>query len=105
MNGEEKEMSDLVLHLNGENYSSVKKILRVLGGNTRADILRIISDGRDWTIQDIAKKTTTKLPNVSQQISELERAGLVVKRFSKIRGNNTRIIKPIYKRIVINIGK
>lgn len=97
-------MSELVLSLNGENYPSVKKILSVLGGNTRVEILRIISDGRDWTIQDIAKRVSTKLPNVSQQISELERAGLIVKRFSKIRGNNTRVITPTYKRIVINIG-
>ena len=96
-------MNELILTLNGENYSSVKKILSVLGGKTRAEIMRLISDGKDWTIQDITKKMNTKLPNISQQISELERAGLVIKRFSKIRGNNTRIIKPTYDKIIINL--
>lgn len=96
-------MSELELKLRGENFSSTKKILSVLGGKTRSEILRLISDGKDWTIQEIAERLTTKLPNVSQQVAELERAGLIVKQFSKIRGNNTRIIKPIYNRIVINL--
>jgi len=81
----------------------IADVLVALGGRRRIEILKIISDGRNWTISAMAKKMNCGVANLSQQVSELEKAGLIIKQVAKSIGNNTKIIKPVYKRIVVNI--
>ena len=98
-------MSILEINLQDENFSAVKRTLFILSGKTRLDILRAISDGREWTMNDIARKLGLKISNVSQQVTELERAGLITRDFSQTKLRNSKIIRPVYKKLVINLGK
>lgn len=86
-----------------EDISAFDGILSALGGRRRLEILKIIRDGKEWTITDIAKHLNCKISNVSQQIKILEDAGLVVKRLAKTIGNTSKIIKPIYEKIEIKL--
>ncbi len=94
-------MNELEIEINPQTM----KIIQALGGSTRLAILETISNGKDWTIGAIAKKIGYGKANVSIQISELERAGLITKRYNKIMGNNTKIVKPVYDKITIKLRK
>lgn len=78
-------------------------ILVALGGRRRIEILKLISDGKDWTTTNLAKKLNCKIANVSQQIKILECAGLITKRLAKTVGNTTKIIKSVYDEIEIKL--
>ena len=86
-----------------EDVIKFKKLLSSLGGKRRIRILKLISDGKDWTISDMAKRMDCGIPNVSQQVTELEKAGLIVKQLSKTQGNNMKFIKPVYDEILIRL--
>ena len=81
----------------------IADILVALGGRRRIEILKIISDGRNWTISKMAKEMNCGVANLSQQVAELEKAGLIIKQVAKSEANNTKIIRSVYKKIVINI--
>ena len=51
----------------------------------------------------MAKKMSCGVANVSQQVTELEKAGLVIKQLSKSSGYNMKFIKPVYKEIIIKL--
>lgn len=78
-------------------------ILVALGGRRRIEILKLLSDKRDWTTTLIAKKLNCKIANVSQQIRILENAGLITKRLAKTIGNTSKIIKSVYEEIQIKL--
>ena len=92
------------LFINFENNLVIfADVLVALGGRRRLEIMKMISDGKDWTISDMARKMNCGIANLSQQVAELEKAGLVVKKLSKTVGNNTKVIKPTYKNINIRL--
>lgn len=93
-------MTTLVIDFK-ENEVKYKKLLNCLGGTTRIKILKLISNGQNWTITDMAKKMKCGIPNLSQQVSELEKAGLIIKQLSPSSGNNIKYIKPVYDEIKI----
>ena len=78
-------------------------ILVAIGGRRRIEILKLLSDGRDWTTTLLAKKLNCKIANVSQQIRILEDAGLITKRLAKTIGNTSKIIKSVYDEISIKL--
>ncbi len=78
-------------------------LLVALGGRRRIEILKLISDGKDWTTTSIAKKLNCKIANVSQQVKILEDSGLITKRLAKSVGNTSKIIKPVYDEIQIKL--
>ena len=86
-----------------DDITTFNGIISALGGKRRMEILKLIGDGRDWTITAIAKRLNCKISNVSQQIKILEDAGLIVKRLAKTIGNTSKIIKPIYNEIIIKL--
>jgi len=95
-------MSTLNLDFNN-NLILFADILVALGSRRRIEIMKIISDGKDWTISDMAHIMNCGISNLSQQVAELEKAGLVVKKISKTIGNNTKVIKPTYRNINIRL--
>jgi len=88
-----------------EDLVKYKKLLMSLGGKTRIKILKLISNGQNWTISDMAKKMKCGIPNISQQVTELEKAGLIIKLLSPSSGNNIKYIKPVYEKIEIRLIK
>jgi len=93
-------MTILVINFK-EDMVKYKKLLTVLGGKTRIKILKLISNGQNWTISDMAKKMKCGIPNLSQQVSELEKSGFIIKQLSPSSGNNIKYIKPVYEKIEI----
>jgi len=83
--------------------STYDDLLVSIGGRRRIEILKLISNGKEWTITNLSKKLNCKIANVSQQVKILEDAGLVTKRLAKTIGNTSKIIKPVYKEIVIKL--
>ena len=78
-------------------------LLVALGGRRRIEILKLISNGKDWTTTNLAKKLNCKIANVSQQVKILENSGLITKRLAKSIGNTSKIIKPVYDEIQIKL--
>lgn len=78
-------------------------LLVSLGGRRRIEILKLISNRKDWTLTSLAKKLNCKIANVSQQVKILEDAGLITKRLAKTIGNTSKIIKSVYDEIVIKL--
>lgn len=95
-------MSKFTIDFNND-ISTFNGVVSALGGKRRMEILKLIGDGKEWTITDIAKRLSCKISNISQQIKILEDAGLIVKRLAKTIGNTSKIIKPIYKEILIKL--
>jgi len=92
------------LEINFRNgMSDIADILIALGGRRRIEILKLISDGKNWTISAMAKKMNCGVANLSQQVTELEKAGLIIKQNAKSIGNNTKLIKAVYEKIVIKL--
>jgi len=91
-----------ILKLNlQEDLRDVQDILRLLGSKTRVKILKLISDGGDWTLKDLASKMTTKASNLSQHIDKLEIVGLIEK--VREKGTSSKLLIPVYERIIIDI--
>lgn len=86
-----------------EDLTNFDDILVSLGGRRRIEILKLISNGQEWTISDIARKLDCKVANVSQQLNILERAGLITKRFAKSMTSSSKVVKPVYDKINIKI--
>ena len=86
-----------------EELVKYKNLLASLGGKTRIKILKLISNGQDWTISAMAKKMRCGIANLSQQVSELEKAGLIIKKLSPSAGNNVKYIRPVYDTIEIRL--
>ena len=95
-------MSKFEINFN-DDINTFDGVISALSGRRRMEILKLIGDGKEWTITDIAKRLNCKISNVSQQIKILEDAGLVVKRLAKTIGNTSKIIKPIYNEILIKL--
>ena len=95
-------MTTLVIDFK-EDIVNYKNLLTTLGGKTRIKILKLISNGQNWTISDMAKKMKCGIPNLSQQVTELEKAGLIIKLLSPSSGNNIKYIKPVYEKIEIRL--
>lgn len=95
-------MSKFTIDFN-DDISTFNGVVSALGGKRRMEILKLIGDGKEWTVTDIAKRLNCKISNVSQQIKILEDAGLIIKRLAKSIGNTSKIIKPIYKEILIKL--
>lgn len=97
-------MTTLTINITDDLYK-YKELLVCLGGKTRIKILNLISNGQNWTITDMAKKLSCGVANLSQQVTELEKAGLIVKKLSPMSGNNIKYIKPVYDKIEIRMMK
>ena len=95
-------MSKFTIDFNSD-ISTFNGVVSALGGKRRMEILKLIGDGKEWTITDIAKRLDCKISNISQQIKILEDAGLIIKRLAKTIGNTSKIIKPIYDEILIRL--
>lgn len=95
-------MSKFTIDFNND-ISTFNGVISALGGKRRMEILKLIGDGKEWTITDIAKRLDYKISNISQQIKILEDAGLIIKRLAKTIGNTSKIIKPIYDEILIRL--
>ncbi len=87
------------------NLNKSKSLMVCLGGKTRLKILNLISNGQNWTITDMAKKMHCGVANLSQQVTELAKAGLITKQLSPMSGNNIKYIKPVYDKIEIKMSK
>jgi len=83
--------------------SKIANLLVALGGRRRIEILKLLSDGKNWSISSLAKHMNCGIANLSQQVAELEKAGLILKKLAKTEGNNTKYIKTIYKEIHIKL--
>lgn len=95
-------MSALKINFN-EDLKNFDEILNALGGHRRMEILKLISNGKEWTVGAIAKKLDCKIANVSQQLRILEKAGLITKRFAKSMNSSAKIVKPVYDEIKIKL--
>jgi len=94
-------VSKLIINFHREQLPKLKQLISVLGGKTRIEILKRINDGKDWTISKLAKTMDCGVANLSQQVTELEKAGLVLRKTAKSIGTNMKIITPVYKYIEI----
>lgn len=95
-------MNTLEIDFNN-GISKIADLLVALGGRRRIEILKLLSDGKNWSISNLAKHMSCGIANLSQQVAELEKAGLIIKQVAKTEGNNTKFIKPVYKEILIKL--
>lgn len=96
-------MSQLIINIAEQPLPQLKKFLKQLGGERRIAILKKLTNGKDLTVTEIAKDMDCGKANISQQVSELEKAGLIIKQVSKTTGANTKFIKPAYDEIIIRL--
>ena len=95
--------SQLIINIAEQPLPQLKKFLKQLGGERRIAILKRLTDGKDITITELAKEMDCGKANISQQVSELEKAGLIIKQVSKTSGSNLKFIKPAYDEIIIKL--
>jgi predicted transcriptional regulator len=86
-----------------KDINTYDDLLVSLGGRRRIEILKLISDEKEWTVTDLSKKLNCKIANVSQQVRILENSGLITKRLAKTIGNTSKIIKSVYDEILIKL--
>lgn len=96
-------MSQLIIKISEQPLPQLKKLLKQLGGERKIAILKKLTNGKNMTITDIAKEMDCGKANISQQVSELEKAGLIIKQVSKTAGSNLKFIKPAYNEIIIKL--
>lgn len=94
-------MVTLTIDFNELPLPKAKRLISVLGGKTRIEVLEKINQNKNWTITKLAKEMDCTVGNLSQQVSDLEKAHLVIRKRSPTIGSNIKIIKPVYDEVVI----
>lgn len=97
-------MTDLTIDFTEEPLERIQEITDIFAGNRRVEMLKYICGGKDWNATELAKKLDCGISNVSQQAQKLEKAGLIIKETAKSVGNNIKIFKPVYKRIIFKLA-